>query len=334
MHQGSIFLPFTLRYNAAMNAIPVVGRDPAMSAPRGAILSPSSQHRFPPLPARNARIATGKAALSASFAKTEFCITKKRDQLILGVEAVYTRFRFTAGYAKTVVWIAMYAANRDGYGYCLNYPKQVPPKRTKRYATERKPAKMRKKLILVCLVLALVFSFTSESAGDSFSFSNQDSASEFVYRDGIKFGMTIGQVKEQMPNKPAEEGWTTFDNQNVYCVKYQGERVMDSGCDITYYFPSEEGGLTNLKVNIYSTHDDYMTFEAALTQKYGNPDYGPIFDAFDLVTFTGTDWFYRSGVRHYSISHTMITTPQKITHVINYSSLTGSPANPETDNGL
>lgn len=228
---------------------------------------------------------------------------------------------------------------------------------------------MCKKLVSAWLALALIFAFippfagasspfsdapwggqtadpgTDDSPDERFAFDDFDigqptlppsspdnqTIEELVYRDGIKFGMTIDQVKGLEKNSPAEEHWQkNYSMQDTYYLKYTGEKTLDISCDIEYHFTGSNGTLiiiiARLEIpsalsydSIIKREDQYIEIDNALAEKYGPSD-GP--SSYDYSGLDGleeaTVWSAKRG-KNYSIKHGFSTSSYGSNHYITYS---------------
>ena len=212
---------------------------------------------------------------------------------------------------------------------------------------------MSKKILAAFLVLALMlpvatalaFSFSeafeagssSDSGGNTPPPTPIPAPAEFVYRDGIKFGMSVDEVKSCEKNKPASEGWNgAYSNPRRYVVEYQGEKTLDYSCNIQYLFDDTSKSLVQITVNLYmSFHRDYdysklqnefVDIDYELTRKYGPPDGETVPDVF---AYTGamnqhTDWT-SNRERSFSIQHSLRAGNAQVMHSIHYYCAAGDP---------
>lgn len=251
----------------------------------------------------------------------------------------------------------------------------------------RRAIRMQKKCVSLCLVIAIVFTFTTAFATGAFSFADTfgqgqapgsesgqaagsfsfadafeatpppssesgqaenpfsrinpfvggqspDSATnippEFVYRDGIKFGMTVDQVKQLEKNKPAQEQWEEgYGTANTYIVTYVKEKTLDFSCDINYVFTSKDGELIRIGVDVYTSilndfdytklQNEYIEIDYALTQKYGEPDRPSSIEAVPGTSLVKQYTYWESNWnRNVEIQHSILSGGVNISHSINY----------------
>lgn len=190
---------------------------------------------------------------------------------------------------------------------------------------------MIKKCAFFYLALALFFAIATASAEASQSASTAgDLPAEFSYRDGVKFGMTVAQVKELEKNKPAEEHWqTNYSMSDTYYVEYQGEKTLDFTCDIKYHFTGSDGELFQIEVSVYTSfardfdysnlQDEYSEIDYALTKKYGAPD-----EPATIEPILGTSYMKQftiwsgSDTRNVAIQHSLLSGGVDLLHSIYY----------------
>jgi len=147
---------------------------------------------------------------------------------------------------------------------------------------------------------------------------------DFSYRNGVKFGMTMNEVKRLEKNKPSSEGYTNYDPRKS--LVYNKEIVVTYPCTIEYYF--QNSALEEIVVYVhgarftemhqfYALKEVYEDIDRALINKYGTPDKEGA-DTFDMTTLLLTVWRSKAGERDFSIVHMVASEFGNTVHAIYY----------------
>lgn len=181
--------------------------------------------------------------------------------------------------------------------------------------------------LVLILLLAFVPALATEEPAD------------FVYRDGVTFGMTMDEVKALEKNKPSASKASYYaGNDRRETLVYENEMILTFPCEITYRF--DDSGLNQISVSIFDTNDpirlmeDFAEIDAALIKKYGEPD-GPtdIKVLYDTMNYN-TYWGSKVGEKNFAMWHNIVTTSGVVSHSVQYKYDSDLVENHRSDGGI